>query len=250
MAEDSEEWEFFLETLWELQCLKTRSELTSEIKKTFYEECQGITSVAVNLFILAQERALFDESNEDETITSRVLKKTAKEDMKIIQPMLNAIRKNDLKAMYKYEDIMINLDDLMINHKQNTEYEGRIKEAMKERQNTLQYKRQDTIGSLSVEVASLGIFDALNVNDIRMLVTKVVENQTIDAEFSLLKLEVVKQAIALNQKKKELKLRSVISDTNILPLLSISKKAKENKVHPYKLLKSSGYIKNIQLEFY
>ena len=26
--------------------------------------------------------------------------------------------KNDLKAMYKYEDIMINLDDLMINHKQ------------------------------------------------------------------------------------------------------------------------------------
>ncbi|MGR5880007.1 hypothetical protein ACT7DO_18930 [Bacillus pacificus] len=96
-----------------------------KLKKTFYEECQGITSVAVNLFILAQERALFDESNEGETITSRVLKKTAKEDMKIIQPMLNAIRKNDLKVMYKYEDIMINLDDLMINHKQNTEYEGK-----------------------------------------------------------------------------------------------------------------------------
>ena len=113
--------------------------------------------MAVNLFILAQERALFDESNGDETITSRVLKKTAKEDMKIIQPMLNAIRKNDLKAMYKYEDIMINLDDLMINHKQNTEYEGKIKAAMKERQNTLQYKRQDTIESLSIEVASLGI---------------------------------------------------------------------------------------------
>ena len=113
--------------------------------------------MAVNLFILAQERALFDESNGDETITSRVLKKTAKEDMKIIQPMLNAIRKNDLKAMYKYEDIMINLDDLMINHKQNTEYEGKIKATMKERQNTLQYKRQDTIESLSIEVASLGI---------------------------------------------------------------------------------------------
>lgn len=59
--------------------------------------------------------------------------------------------------MYKYEDIMINLDDLMINHKQNTEYEGKIKAAMKERQNTLQYKRQDTIESLSIEVASLGI---------------------------------------------------------------------------------------------
>lgn len=39
--------------------------------------------------------------------------------MKIIQPMLNAIRKNYLRAMYKYEDIMINLDELMQNHKQS-----------------------------------------------------------------------------------------------------------------------------------
>jgi len=31
MSEDSEEWEFFLETLWELQCLKTYSELTEEL---------------------------------------------------------------------------------------------------------------------------------------------------------------------------------------------------------------------------
>ena len=99
MAADSEEWEFFLETLWELQCLKTRSDLTEDMKKSFYEECQGITSVAVNMFILSQERALFDESNEEERLTPRVLKKTAKEDMKIIQPMLNALRKNDLNAM-------------------------------------------------------------------------------------------------------------------------------------------------------
>src|SRR5699024_10473645 len=52
MAENSEEWEFFLETLWELQCLKTYSELTEELKKSFYYECQGITAVAMNLFIL------------------------------------------------------------------------------------------------------------------------------------------------------------------------------------------------------
>lgn len=42
--------------------------------------------------------------------------------MKIIRPMLNAIRKNDFRAMYKCEDIMINLDELMQSHKQNTEY--------------------------------------------------------------------------------------------------------------------------------
>lgn len=167
MDENSEEWEFFLETLWELQCLKTHSELTEETKKAFYYECQGITAVAVNLFILAQERVLFDEDNPAEIITPQVLKKTAREDMQTIQPMMTAIRTNNFADMMKYEDIMINLDEVMLNHKRNTEMTGRIQEAFKERQNTIEYKRQDMIGNLSVEVAALGIFDSLKENDIK-----------------------------------------------------------------------------------
>ncbi|MFC0416753.1 ATP-binding protein [Cytobacillus solani] len=249
MAEDSEEWDFFLETLWELQCLKTRSELTEDVKKTFYEECQGITSVAVNLFILAQERALFDESNEEERITPHVLKKTAKEDMKIIQPMLNAIRKNDLKAMYKYEDIMINLDDLMINHKQNTEYEGKIKKAMKERQNTLGYKRQDTIENLTVEVASLGIFDNLELSDIKRIIIKIVENNPIDTDLNVLKTDSIQQAITINQQKKKNK-ESKMQKGELLPLLTLRTAAIEKKQHPYELLKLKGFIKSPLQEFY
>lgn len=249
MAEDSEEWDFFLETLWELQCLKTRSELTEDVKKTFYEECQGITSVAVNLFILAQERALFDESNEEERITPRVLKKTAKEEMKIIQPMLNAIRKNDLKAMYKYEDIMINLDDLMINHKQITEYEGKIKKAMKERQNTLGYKRQDTIENLTVEVASLGIFDNLELSDIKRIIIKIVENYPIDTDLNVLKTDSIQQAITINQQKKKNK-ESKMQKGELLPLLTLRTAAIEKKQHPYELLKLKGFIKSPLQEFY
>jgi hypothetical protein len=249
MDGDSEEWEFFLETLWELQCLKTRSELTEDVKKTFFEECQGITSVAVNLFILAQERALFDESNKEERITPRVLKKTAKEDMKIIQPMLNAIRTNDLKSMYKYEDIMINLDDLMINHKQNTEYEGKIKEAMKERQNTLGYKRQDMIESLTVDVASLGIFDNLEIIDIKQIIIKIVENNPIDTDLNVLKTDSIQQAITLNQQKK-VKKEPRKQKGELLPLLALNSIASRNKQHTYELLKEKGFIKNPLQEFY
>ncbi len=249
MAEGSEEWEFFIETLWELQCLRTRSELTEDVKTTFYEESQGITSVAVNLFILAQERALFDESNEEEQITTRVLKKTAQEDMRIIQPMLNAIRKNDLKAMYKYEDIMINLDDLMINHKQNIEYEGKIKEAMKERQNTMEYKRQDTIESLTLEVASLGIFENLGTNDIKQIIIKIVETNPIDTDFNVLKTDSIQQAITLNQQKK-LKKESKMPKGELLPLLTLRKAAIRKKQHPYELLKLKGFIKSPLKEFY
>ncbi len=160
------------------------------------------------MFILAQERALFDEANGEERITPKVIKKTAREDMKIIQPMMNALRANDLKAMYKYEDIMINLDDLMINHKKNTEYEGKVKEAMTERQNTLQYRRLEITKNLSYEIASLGIFDTLNPNDIRKLVSKVVDNQPIESEYNNLKLEAIQNAMTLNQKKKRTEIKS------------------------------------------
>jgi len=249
MGEDSEEWEFFLETLWELQCLKTYSELTEDVKKIFYSECQGITSVAVNLFILAQERALYDESNEEERLNVRVLKKTAKEDMKIIQPMLNAIRKNDFRAMYQYEDIMINLDELMQSHKQNTEYEGRIKEAMKERKNTLAYKRQELIEGLSGEVGAIGIFDSLTVREILKVTKKLVENMPVETDYNVLKAQLIPQLIELNQKVKEKKQPTVTSD-KVLLLLAARERALKQKKHPYEMLVKDNYIKNPMREFY
>ncbi|MBO0992594.1 ATP-binding protein [Bacillus sp. SD088] len=250
MAEDSEEWEFFLETLWELQCLKTYSKLTEELKKSFYYECQGITAVAVNLFILAQERALFDEGNPNEIITPQVLKKTAKEDMQTIQPMMTAIRTNNIADMMKYEDIMINLDEVMLNHKRNTEIAGRIQEAFKERQNRIEYKRQDMIENLSVEVAALGIFDSLKENDIKKLAQKIVEENPLDTEFNQLKSDVIQQAIALNQQKKDQKAKAKVKNVEILPLLKLRKQALDKKQHPYELLKANEYIKNPLEEFY
>lgn len=250
MAEESEEWEFFLETLWELQCLRTYSELTAEVKKVFYYECQGITAIAVNLFILAQERALFDEENPNEIITPQVLKKTAKEDMQTIQPMMTAIRTNNLADMMKYEDIMINLDEVMLNHKHNTEIAGRIQEAFKERQNTIKYKKKDTKENLFVEVAALGIFDRLRDNDIKKITQKIVEENSLDIDFHQLKSDAIQQAIALNQHKKEQDQKQLSKNINVLPLLTLREKALKKKQHPYELLKVNGYIQNPLEEFY
>lgn len=80
----------------------------------------------------------------------------------MIHPMMKAVRTNHLYDMMKYEDIMINLADVMLNHKRDMELTGRIQEAFKERQNTIAFKRNDTIESLVVELDSLGIFDSLN----------------------------------------------------------------------------------------
>lgn len=250
MAEESEEWEFFLETLWKLQCLKTPTTLTNELKVAFYRECQGITAVAINLFILAQERVLFDEGNPEEILTPRVLKKTAEEDMQTLQPMLNAIRNNNLADMMKYEDIMINLDEVMLNHKRDTEISGRIKEAFKERQNTIDLKRKDIIESLSIEVAALGIFEHLSSQDIKTLSTKVVETYPIDVDVSKLKSEVIQKAIKLNEDKNSHKETAKLKNIETLPLLKLRNQALNKKVHPYDHLKDRGYIKTPIEEFY
>jgi len=72
---------------------------------------------------------------------------------------------------------------------------------MKERLNTLDYKRRDTIENMSVELVALGIFTSLNENDIRKLVTKGVEKYPIDIEYYQLKLHVIQQAMEMNQKQ-------------------------------------------------
>ena len=249
MEKDSEEWELFLETLWNIQCLKEHTELTEELKTVFYEECQGITAVAVNLFILAQEQVLFDDNNVQEKITIDVLRKTSKVDLKIIQPMLKAIRNNDFKAMYKFEDLMINLDELMINHKKNITYEGRVKAAMKERLNTLEYKREDKIKNLCIELTALGIFTALNPKDIRKIVIDVVDNNPSDVKENEIKLEIIQRAMEMNQKKYNETPNKECKGSK-LSLLVIRDTALKNKKHPYDYLDKNGYISNPLIEFY
>jgi len=247
MSKDSEEWDFFIESLWLLQCLKTNTELTEELKETFYTECLGITSVAVNLFILVQERILFDEDNTSEIITSSIIKKTAKEDMKIIQPMLNAIRKNDISAMWKYEDIMIDLDEVMLQQKYTAEYYGKIKKSFEERKKSNDFKRQDITEELALEIAALGIAGNLIPKDINEIVSKVISSYPVNTDISVLKMESIEKVIELNKKKEKIDIQKNNELKNILPLLEARKEALEKKIHPYELLKKNGYIADTQM---
>ena len=68
-----------------------------------YEETQGIEALAVVLFILLQEEAI---RNGTETIRLTDVSHVAQKDMKIVQPMLNALRSGDEKKIAQYSDIV------------------------------------------------------------------------------------------------------------------------------------------------
>nr|WP_132246428.1 ATP-binding protein [Marinisporobacter balticus] len=246
MSGESDEWDFFVETLWEFQWLKGKTEITKEMKDFFYDQCQGITSVAVNLFILAQERAL---NTDKEKLTKAIIKKASKEDLHMIQPMIKALRSNNRQQINNYEDIAINLDDISFSHKRDIDLAGKIKEMAKHQEKYFEMKRNNIVENLIVEVSTLGIFDELTEKEIGDLVKRTVQKFGVDDDFNVIKAEVVKKAINSNEKKKIGKNIRKDVPYEEKDLRKILKIAKQKKVHAYELLKQKGYIKDPVKEF-
>lgn len=248
MCKESDKWNFFLETLWDFQCLKENMALTDPIRNAFYDECQGITAVAVNLFILAQERAL---SEEKEKITVEILRDTAKEDLHMIQPMIKALRNNNMVEVMKYEDISINLDDISVNYKRDIELVGRLEDVFKERKNTIELKRRNIVENLVMDLSSIGIFDKLNNTEIKKIAEKIAGKLPVDEDYNLIKTMTIKSAMELNEKKKiDKNIKESKEDKKQNDgLLALYEIATKNKEHPYEVLKRKGHIKNPVDEF-
>ena len=245
MQSDSEEWDFFLRSIWEFQGLKNVSELTDKIKKAFYDECQGITAVAVNLFLLAQERALQDGKEE---LTISIIRETAKKDLHMIQPMIKALRNNNLAEIIKYEDISIDYEEVANVYARNIELTGIIKESFKERRKDIELQRKSIIESLIVELTEMDIFQYLELSNIRKICEKIVNGSSVNEDYSNLKMEALREAIALNEKMK-LKEEDKSKEKIKGGLLEIYELSRERNIHPYELLKKEGYIKNPVDEF-
>ena len=95
-------WVTFVESLWEYQWTRNKVQLTPEMLDAIYEETQGIIVLAVVLYVLLQEDAI---SSEKETFDVKDIKRVSRERMTLVQPMLEALRKDDQKEIDRYEDI-------------------------------------------------------------------------------------------------------------------------------------------------
>lgn len=245
MKKDSEEWHFFIESIWEFQGLKNIAELNEKITDVFYDECQGITAVAVILFILAQERAL--QENKEE-ITPDIIRKTAQNDLQMIKPMIKALRNNNLSQIAKYEDISLNLDEMAMNYKNDMEFAGIIKEKFEDRKKSIELKKKSNVENLILDLTAMDIFDTLSTADIKKICEDIVEKSYVDEEYSSQKLRALKKAMERNENLKENKKRQKKCEANE-GLLAIYEMAIKQKKHPYELLKEEGFIKNPLKEF-
>lgn len=95
-------WTMFVRSIWEYQWIRNEVKLTTQMMDVIYEETQGIIVLAVILYVLLQEDAILSER---ETFGVEDIHRVAVKKMGLVQPMLEALRKNDQKVIDQYEDI-------------------------------------------------------------------------------------------------------------------------------------------------
>lgn len=95
-------WHLFVETLWNYQWVRKPVELTEEFVDTLFECSQGIIDICIKIYALSQIRAI---STAREELSPRLISQVANENLKLVQPMLTALRSGDIHEIAKYEDI-------------------------------------------------------------------------------------------------------------------------------------------------
>jgi len=104
-------WEIMLQAMWRYQWTQSPFELTSGMKDVLYSESQGIIDIAVKLFAMAQIKAIADGT---EVVTERTVREVAAEKLRLVKPMLDALRSGDIHKIIRFEDIQpISVEDYL-----------------------------------------------------------------------------------------------------------------------------------------
>ncbi|MDU6878934.1 MAG: ATP-binding protein [Clostridium botulinum] len=102
-------FKLLINAIWGYQWTKKPTALTDELIDTLYDQSQGIIDITVKLYALAQTKAI---SSGKETITPELIKQVADESLRLVKPMLNALRTGNVREMAKYPDIYTGNIDL------------------------------------------------------------------------------------------------------------------------------------------
>ncbi len=215
-------WEIMLRAMWKNQWTRNHIDLTTELKNVLYDESQGIIDIAVKLYAMAQIKAIADGT---ETITVHTIKEVAAEKLRLVKPMLDALRSGDKRKLLMYEDIKpISVDDYFAVQSGRT-----VAVPHFNRNEILSLEEQAVLKLLEMDIPSKVARSA-----VKKALGKLVSGRPIGV--------VVKNAfkIALNMESEESSIDIVPQDDDLRKLTGET---------PYENLKKSGFITESTDEF-
>ncbi|PLX98992.1 MAG: hypothetical protein C0622_11160 [Desulfuromonas sp.] len=100
---DDEDWQNFCKILWHYQWIKDPQKLTTACIETLYKCSQGITRIALNIFILCQRLVI---GTDRETIDEGLIKSVYNERFKPLHEVISILESGDEKKMKTYEELL------------------------------------------------------------------------------------------------------------------------------------------------
>lgn len=230
--QQDDDWEVLITSMWDYQWTKEYTELTKELLNTIYEESQGIVDVAVKLYLLAQARAI---DSGLEKITPHLIQKVAKEDLKLLQPMLEALKSGNPSDIAKYEDIVpIDIEEYIQNRMPVIDLKARVQAKKEKIAQDRTNKELPILEKLILSLINLDVNEKIAESAAKYAL-KMSPDSTIP-QLMTLSLQYIEEK---KEKKSEKK-----SDVLANKLKLIVDKGKKNKRSAYEALCEEGYIKN------
>ena len=251
MNED-DEWDFFIENLWEEQILDNYTPINDELKKAMYYETQGITAIVINLFMLVQAQAVF---NNTEKITVELIHQVAKNDLKLTNKVIEAIRTGNLEEMANYEDISIEVENALESKQKQEQQRARIRESSNQYKEKIDLNKKVSKENLMEGILSIDIFSEIKYEKLEKIVEKVLKESSVNQELGELKKQIIKEIMKEDNDEPEIKAKTDIKNRNHKikdkkDLRYLYRKAIKQNRHIYDLLKENDYIANPLEELY
>ncbi|MNW32987.1 Transposon Tn7 transposition protein TnsC [compost metagenome] len=224
----------FIEGIWDHQWVRNPTELTTELNDTIYEASCGITDIAVKIFMFSQIRAI---TSGTETITPQIIKGVVKDSLKLVEPMLNALRSGNLNGIARFGDINIAPIDGFIAAEQSKLDLGNLLQTFQKTQKEQQVQAERLKQDAVVRLTLLGVPEKDAKHNVGKILSEMPRVQTVQ--------EVVQEAYKLHLGLTEdmqatSKTRPQIEDER--DLRKLVKAGKENGLTAYQVLKDAGYI--------
>jgi hypothetical protein len=95
-------WEFFAESMWKFQFLRTAVPFSVELADVLHDATQGVHDFAIKVFMLTQCRAI---ATGVEKITANVIRSVSRDSLKLAGPVLQALRTGQRMDVAHMEDL-------------------------------------------------------------------------------------------------------------------------------------------------
>lgn len=115
-------WDLFIKGLWKYQWIREVTPFNEEFSSLLFDVSQGVLDLAVKTYMMCQLRCI---SSGKEKITTQLILDVVEKELKIVQPMLHALRTNNYKKLVDYDDLIfpdiekfLEREQIVINQKQ------------------------------------------------------------------------------------------------------------------------------------